>query len=66
MQNTKNAKKQANKRAFNTVYKAIGRVVLNLWRSAKNELKLTNYDLENVVFHMLKIREPVFDNWTLT
>jgi len=27
-----------------------GRVLMNVWRVAKFDLKLTNYDLENVVY----------------
>ncbi len=33
---------------------------------ARFELRLTNYDLENVIFNLLKKREPCFHNWTLT
>ncbi len=47
-----NAKKIPNKRIFNFVYKANGRVILNIWRLAKHEFRLTNYDLENIVFHL--------------
>lgn len=29
-------------------------------------MKLTSYDIENVVLHLFNKREPVYDNWTLT
>ena len=31
-----------------------GRVILNLWRLMAQELQITNYDLDNVSFHILK------------
>jgi DNA polymerase zeta len=43
-----------------------GRVIINLWRIMKNEINLTNYDLENVCFNILKRREPKFSYDTLT
>jgi DNA polymerase elongation subunit (family B) len=43
-----------------------GRVLINVWRIAEFELKLKNYSLESVIFHLFKKREPVFSNWTLT
>ena len=46
--------------------KIAGRVVLNIWRIARFELKLTNYDIENVIFALFKKREPAFANWTLS
>lgn len=44
----------------------MGRVIINIWRVARQELKLTNYGLEEIVFHYFGIREPVFHNWQLT
>lgn len=46
--------------------KLAGRVVINLWRLVSHEINLTNYDLDNVCFHILKKREPRFDYETLT
>ena len=43
-----------------------GRVLINVWRIAEFECRLKSYDLESVVFHLFKKREPVFSNWTLT
>lgn len=43
-----------------------GRVVINLRSVLRNETNLTNYDLDNVSFHVLKKREPKFDYDTLT
>jgi DNA polymerase zeta len=46
--------------------KLTGRVIINLWRLVSHEINLTNYDLDNVCFHILKKREPRFDFETLT
>lgn len=46
--------------------KLAGRVVINLWRLVSVEINLTNYDLDNVCFHILKKREPRFDFDTVT
>ena len=43
-----------------------GRIVLNLWRVLNKEINLTNYDLENVCFHILKRRIPKFDFDSIT
>ena len=46
--------------------KLSGRIIINLWRLLSAEINLTNYDLDNVCFHILKKREPRFDYETLT
>ncbi|XP_069090700.1 DNA polymerase zeta catalytic subunit isoform X2 [Pleurodeles waltl] len=38
----------------------VGRIVLNVWRMMKNEVALTNYTFENVAFHVLHQRFPLF------
>uniref|UniRef100_A0A8C4LE47 DNA polymerase zeta catalytic subunit n=1 Tax=Equus asinus TaxID=9793 RepID=A0A8C4LE47_EQUAS len=38
----------------------VGRITLNLWRIMKNEVALTNYTFENVSFHVLHQRFPLF------
>ena len=38
-----------------------GRIIINLWSVLRHEINLTNYDLENTCFHILKKREPKFD-----
>ena len=43
-----------------------GRVLINIWRVARSELRLTSYDLENVVFNMFSKREPHFSNTVLS
>lgn len=47
---------------FGKVIKLKGRIVINLWRILSSEEKLTDYTIENMIFHVLKIREPVFEN----
>ncbi|KAG7257685.1 hypothetical protein CRUP_038023 [Coryphaenoides rupestris] len=44
----------------------IGRIVLNLWRIMKTEVTLNNYSFENVAFHVLHQRFPVYSGRTLT
>ena len=43
-----------------------GRVLVNLWRVVRFELKLTNYDLEYVVWYLFKQKEPKFSNLILS
>ncbi|XP_060609160.2 DNA polymerase zeta catalytic subunit [Anolis sagrei] len=38
----------------------VGRVVLNIWRIMRHEVALTNYTFENVGFHILHQRFPLF------
>ncbi|KAK2505421.1 hypothetical protein MC885_016958 [Smutsia gigantea] len=38
----------------------VGRITLNLWRIMRNEVSLTNYTFENVSFHVLHQRFPLF------
>ncbi|XP_060046584.1 DNA polymerase zeta catalytic subunit isoform X2 [Erinaceus europaeus] len=38
----------------------VGRITLNLWRIMRNEVSLTNYTFENVSFHILHQRFPLF------
>ncbi|CAH2252147.1 DNA polymerase zeta catalytic subunit isoform X1 [Pelobates cultripes] len=44
----------------------VGRVVLNVWRMMKSEVALTNYTFENVAFHVLHQRYPLFSFRTLS
>ncbi|XP_022100801.1 uncharacterized protein LOC110984687 isoform X2 [Acanthaster planci] len=37
-----------------------GRITLNLWRLMRHEVALTNYSFENVAFHVLHQRVPLF------
>jgi hypothetical protein len=50
---------------FGKKIKILGRVVISLCKLMEGELKLTNYKLENVVFHVLKIREPEIKHFFL-
>ncbi|KAE8602678.1 hypothetical protein XENTR_v10014081 [Xenopus tropicalis] len=38
----------------------VGRIVLNVWRMMRSEVALTNYTFENVAFHVLHQRFPLF------
>uniref|UniRef100_A0A8C5Q0F4 DNA polymerase zeta catalytic subunit n=1 Tax=Leptobrachium leishanense TaxID=445787 RepID=A0A8C5Q0F4_9ANUR len=44
----------------------VGRIVLNVWRMMKSEVALTNYTFENVAFHVLHQRFPLFTFRTLS
>ncbi|KAM5164365.1 DNA polymerase zeta catalytic subunit [Mantella aurantiaca] len=44
----------------------VGRIVLNVWRMMKPEVALTNYTFENVAFHILHQRFPLFTLRTLS
>ncbi|BFZ58643.1 DNA polymerase zeta [Savitreella phatthalungensis] len=48
-----------------TSVKIQGRHVLNLWRTMRSELNLLQYTLENVCFHLLKLRIPKYSADTL-
>ncbi|GCC38166.1 hypothetical protein chiPu_0016678 [Chiloscyllium punctatum] len=37
-----------------------GRIILNVWRMMRNEVALNNYSFENVAFHVLHQRFPLF------
>ncbi|XP_055328989.1 DNA polymerase zeta catalytic subunit-like isoform X2 [Paramacrobiotus metropolitanus] len=47
-------------------FHVVGRVVLNLWRLMRKEVNLYTYSLENVIFHVLKLRFHLFSATTLT
>ncbi|XP_061668529.1 DNA polymerase zeta catalytic subunit isoform X2 [Syngnathoides biaculeatus] len=44
----------------------IGRIILNLWRVMKTEVTLNNYSFENVAFHVLHQRFPLYSPRTLS
>uniref|UniRef100_A0AAQ5YD35 DNA polymerase zeta catalytic subunit n=1 Tax=Amphiprion ocellaris TaxID=80972 RepID=A0AAQ5YD35_AMPOC len=44
----------------------IGRITLNLWRVMKTEVTLNNYSFENVAFHVLHQRFPLYSSRTLS
>lgn len=44
----------------------VGRVTLNLWRIMKYEVALNNYTFENVAFHVLHQRFPLYSHRTLS
>ncbi|XP_072300034.1 DNA polymerase zeta catalytic subunit isoform X2 [Eucyclogobius newberryi] len=44
----------------------VGRVTLNLWRIMKYEAALNNYTFENVAFHLLHQRFPLYSHRTLS
>ncbi|XP_029451114.1 DNA polymerase zeta catalytic subunit isoform X2 [Rhinatrema bivittatum] len=44
----------------------VGRIVLNVWRMMRSEVALTNYSFENVAFHILHQRFPLFSYRTLS
>ncbi|XP_076024079.1 DNA polymerase zeta catalytic subunit isoform X1 [Genypterus blacodes] len=49
-----------------TEINVIGRIILNLWRVMKTEVTLNNYSFENVAFHVLHQRFPLYSARTLS
>ncbi|KAM9840374.1 DNA polymerase zeta catalytic subunit [Aulostomus maculatus] len=49
-----------------TEINVIGRITLNLWRMMKTEVTLNNYSFENVAFHVLHQRFPLYSPRTLS
>ncbi|KAI0462032.1 hypothetical protein LJB42_004637 [Komagataella kurtzmanii] len=47
-------------------FRITGRHVLNLWRALTHEITLTNYTLENLVYHILHLRIPHYDYGVLS
>lgn len=43
-----------------------GRIILNIWRIMKTEAALNNYTFENVAFHLLHQRYPLYSHRTLS
>uniref|UniRef100_A0A665WI97 DNA polymerase zeta catalytic subunit n=1 Tax=Echeneis naucrates TaxID=173247 RepID=A0A665WI97_ECHNA len=44
----------------------VGRIMINLWRLMKTEVTLNNYSFENVAFHVLHQRFPLYSPRTLS
>ncbi|XP_072532805.1 DNA polymerase zeta catalytic subunit isoform X2 [Salminus brasiliensis] len=44
----------------------VGRITINLWRIMKTEAALSNYSFENVAFHLLHQRFPLYSPRTLS
>lgn len=44
----------------------VGRITINLWRIMKTEAALNNYSFENVAFHLLHQRYPLYSPRTLS
>ncbi|XP_027030937.2 DNA polymerase zeta catalytic subunit isoform X2 [Tachysurus fulvidraco] len=44
----------------------VGRITINLWRIMKTEAALNNYNFENVAFHLLHQRFPLYTHRTLS
>ncbi|KAM4771033.1 DNA polymerase zeta catalytic subunit [Rhinophrynus dorsalis] len=44
----------------------VGRIILNVWRMMRPEVALTNYTFENVAYHILHQRFPLFTFRTLS
>ncbi|ANZ76042.1 BA75_02457T0 [Komagataella pastoris] len=49
-----------------STFKITGRHVLNLWRALTHEITLTNYTLENLVYHILHLRIPHYNYGVLS
>ncbi|ODN98467.1 DNA polymerase zeta subunit [Cryptococcus wingfieldii CBS 7118] len=49
-----------------STFKVAGRHTLNIWRICRSEINLTQYNFENVVFHLLHQRIPHYSSSSLT
>ncbi|ORX46984.1 DNA/RNA polymerase [Hesseltinella vesiculosa] len=49
-----------------SVFRVIGRHMLNVWRLMRSEFDLTSYRFENIAFHLLHQRMPHYSFQTLT
>ncbi|CAO3634390.1 unnamed protein product [Cunninghamella blakesleeana] len=49
-----------------SIFKIIGRHMLNVWRLLRNEIDLTSYTFANVVYTVLRHRVPEYSHRTLT
>ncbi|KAI5921133.1 DNA polymerase family B [Camillea tinctor] len=60
--------KEADRWGFNTTstIRVTGRHMINIWRAMRGELNLTQYTMENVVWHLLHRRIPHYPWYTLT
>ncbi|KAI1638034.1 DNA polymerase family B [Biscogniauxia mediterranea] len=60
--------KEADRWGFNTTstIRVTGRHMINIWRAMRGELNLTQYTMENVVWHLLHRRIPHYPWHTLT
>ncbi|KAF8436163.1 polymerase zeta subunit [Terfezia claveryi] len=60
--------KEADNWGFNTTaaIKITGRHIINIWRAMRGELNLSQYTMENIVFHVLHKRIPHYNHKDLT
>ncbi|WVQ71759.1 hypothetical protein IAR50_001300 [Cryptococcus sp. DSM 104548] len=49
-----------------STFKVAGRHTFNIWRICRSEINLTQYNFENVVFHLLHQRIPHYSSASLT
>ncbi|KAL0083348.1 hypothetical protein F4703DRAFT_1861654 [Phycomyces blakesleeanus] len=49
-----------------SVFRVVGRHMINVWRLMKGEMSLTSYTFENIAYHLLRYRTPYYSNETLT
>jgi DNA polymerase elongation subunit (family B) len=57
--------KQKPMKRFNMNFDINGRIMLNIWRICRSEIKLTDYSLENVINEVSGFKFPFFSNSTL-
>ncbi|XP_077293942.1 DNA polymerase zeta catalytic subunit [Arctopsyche grandis] len=64
LENKFNFKKDSQE--MNKEIRLIGRITIDIWRLLRHEIALTNYTFENVAYHVLHERLPMFSFKTLT
>lgn len=51
---------------FEPEFKLCGRILLDVWRLMRSEINLTSYTFENIMYHVLHQRYPLYSNEKLT
>lgn len=51
---------------FETEFKLYGRILLDVWRLMRGEINLTSYSFENIMYHVLHRRCPLYAKSKLT
>lgn len=51
---------------YETEFKLYGRILLDVWRLLRSEIALTSYSFENIMYHVLHRRYPLYSKQKLT
>lgn len=51
---------------YESEYKLYGRILLDVWRLLRGEIALTSYSFENIMYHIMHRRYPLYSHEKLT